>query len=187
MFLRSLNLAAPFWIAIVILLSMRTWFDDILLYESIIVSSLLGMTIYSIVYFSFFKFISHQYNFTYELFLSTIVSFLLFYSLSTATILNIDRSKSFHVIAFIYDKQPVSQLEFRIKLIKKFSESEWNSYNSRINEQIKRGIIVKKDGFISLGSKGNFIYHFSNSLAEIFSLEGWFESKQQFTTTLEVD
>jgi len=186
MFLRSLNLAAPFWIAIVLLLSIRTWFDDFLLYESIILSSLLGMSMYSILYFSIFKFIFNKYNFTYELFLSIVVSTLLFYSLSTATILNIDRSKSFHVIAFIYEKEPVSQLEFKIELIEKFSESEWNSYNLRMNEQIKRGIILKDDGFISLSSKGNFIYHFSNFLAKIFLLEGWFESKNQFYNTSEV-
>ena len=177
MFLRSLNLAAPFCIAILLLLSMRTWFDNFLLYESIILSSLLGITIYSIFYFIFCRFIFRKLDFTYELFLSVIVSVLFFYSFSTATILNIDRSKSFHIIAFIYDKEPVTQIEFKIKLIEKFSEYEWNSYNLRLNEQIKRGIIIKNDGFISLSSKGKIIYHSSNFLADKFLLKGWFESR----------
>lgn len=109
----------------------------------------------------------------YESIVSVLVSSLFFYSISMSTVLNIDRSKSFYVINLLHNSQPISESDLKTKISQKFGDKEYNSYQSRILEQAKRGIVTKENNKYVLSFIGNLIWQISNFLAKIFNLSGW--------------
>lgn len=150
-----------------------------LLFEQILISVVLAL-IFSFYLGKFlarkFKFqfwFEGQIHFRYLLIIFAAITFLL----STSTILNIDRSRSFYVLSWV-NKGEVSIQNNSINLLAVHSSEKYNSKGivMRILEQRDRGIINKSGHKLKLSFKGKVTLFVANFLARTYSLNGWREN-----------
>ena len=169
---RVLFLTGPFTLSVAILYFLQFFNVQILLYEKILLATLLGIT---------FQLIVHYYTnrnnlklvLNFEFLVSILLSSIIFYSFCFSTILNVDRSKSLYVLLWVHDLGPVSEIELAKKISVKYGVFDRDTYEQRIEEQIQRGLISTSAGKLNLTQKGNLIYESANSLAHLFKLAGW--------------
>ena len=142
---------------------------DLFLYESILISIFLSLLLSFLLLnkkISFNKWVS-----------SALLTSTMFYSLSFSTIMNIDRSRSLHVISWIHDTGPISYEELEKKIRVKYGEFDRNFIKQRLDEQTKRNILTYRENSYTLTQLGNIIWVVSQFLAKVFKLEGWFDAK----------
>jgi hypothetical protein len=173
---RVLFLTGPFTLSAVTLYFLQFFNVQILLYEKILLATLLGIT---------FQLIVHYYTnrnnlklvLNFEFLVSILLSSIIFYSFCFSTILNVDRSKSLYVLLWVHDLGPVSEIELANKISLKYGVFDRDTYEQRIEEQIQRGLISTSAGNLNLTQKGNLIYESANLLAHLFKLAGWNKAK----------
>lgn len=91
--------------------------------------------------------------------------------------MNIDRSRSLHVISWIHDTGPISHVELEKKIRVKYGQFDRNFIEQRLDEQTKRNILTYRENSYTLTQFGNIIWAISEFLAKVFKLEGWFDTK----------
>ena len=102
----------------------------------------------------------------------------LFFTIFQTALLNVDRSRSFYIIGWVHSQK----VQFRADIpdFSKVNSSEkLNPYamEQRLNEQIDRGHIVKKDNNLTLSVSGSSLFYTAEILAKIFKLNHWLENK----------
>jgi hypothetical protein len=92
----------------------------------------------------------------------------------------IDRSKSLYVIQWVGEQKNATREEiFNAKGVQ-VNSLDFDYINLRIEEQIKRKIIVNNQDQLSLSNYGKIIYSIANVIAKIFALKNW--NSQKFKT-----
>jgi Ca2+/Na+ antiporter len=97
------------------------------------------------------------------------------YSLQSTLLLNVDRSRSFYVLAWV-DRYPISSQNLESSILENVRSPEKVSsfaIEQRIDEQIRRGYIREKSGILDLTSKGSFMLKLSELLAQMYRLQNW--------------
>jgi hypothetical protein len=157
---------------IFILIMMRRIAPNFLLFESIILATLLPMIFFLLVnklrnIKIFFKNIFASPLVTI-LFSSLIIFNLLFFSL-----MMVDRSKSLYVIKWVGDSQPISRenLFKQVGVIKNSNDEQY--IEIRIKEQLYRKVLSENGGLLHLTAYGSLLKNFADMTAKIFLLKGW--------------
>lgn len=153
----------------ILLFVMRKFSNTTLLFDQIVLSTLL-----SIVIFFVSDFLSHR-RFVISRLKSLLVIGLLIGNFYSYTLMNIDRSRSFYVLNWI-DKD---KLYFeRNNLVSKVASQEANEIDAieqRVFEHQSRGLLnIENSGKITLTLMGKLTLKISNFFANVFSLQGWF-------------
>lgn len=97
------------------------------------------------------------------------------YSLQSTFLLNVDRSRSFYVLAWV-DRYPISSQNLENDILENVRSPEKDSFfaiKQRIDEQVKRGYIREESGILDLTSKGSFMLKLSKLLANLYRLQNW--------------
>lgn len=104
----------------------------------------------------------------------TLLSILLFWSFAQFTLLNIDRSRSFFLIAWV-DQGKVAMTNDSYSFAKVSSPEVLNlkGMTQRVDEQISRGILKKDNNRLELTIKGKIVLETSKFLAREYKLTGW--------------
>jgi hypothetical protein len=91
-----------------------------------------------------------------------------------STILNVDRSRSFYVLSWT-DKDLVSYNGEILNVAKVHSDEKLGltGVETRINEQISRGLISRHQNELALTRQGKFYLFIANTLAKIYILDHW--------------
>ena len=91
-----------------------------------------------------------------------------------STILNIDRSRSFYVLAWTH-KNLISYENGILNLTKVQSDEKLGltGIETRINEQISRGLITKKSSELNLSKFGKVYYFCAEKIAVVYRLDNW--------------
>ena len=110
-----------------------------------------------------------------DIIIGVLASFLIL----TSTIVNIDRSRSFYIIAWVYENE-VKQSNLQVDFTEVLSSEKKNSngMSERLQEQIARGFIRNEGSMLKLTLKGAILYEISSGMASIFHLEGWFRNSR---------
>ena len=100
------------------------------------------------------------------------------YLTTTLALLNVDRSRSFYVLAWV-DQYELSSSENERDFSPVQSEEvqALNPINSRITEQINRGFISTERKTLELTNKGKFALSSAEFFAKYFRLSGWHRNK----------
>ena len=103
-----------------------------------------------------------------------IVICLLVFTLAQSSLLNIDRSRSFYVLAWV-DQAKVIKDNEKIVLLDIFSEEgiALKPIQDRVLEQEKRGLLTVNDEIYTLTQRGRFVLWFANHLGRIYNLTMW--------------
>jgi hypothetical protein len=136
-----------------------------LLFEQIILGSFL---VFIVIWF-WQKFIAKKSILTILL-LSMSASILV----EQSTILNIDRSRSFYVLAWTH-KNLISFENGILDLTKVQSDEKLGltGIETRINEQISRGLMTKRSSELKLSNFGKVYYFCAEKIAIIYRLDNW--------------
>ena len=99
---------------------------------------------------------------------------ILFISLANLSLVNIDRSRSFYLLAWVGDSK-VFQYDSRLDLSMVLSSESSNidAIKVRLNEQISRGLVSQGGSEYSLTNLGKTYLLISDILADWFELENW--------------
>ena len=99
-----------------------------------------------------------------------LVALLLSYSVTTSSIMTIDRSRSVYVLSWIDELSSVERIEFFVE--SKFGGVEKSALSQRIDEQIQRNL-VESDGNsrLTLTWSGKLFLKIARLTAVIFNLE----------------
>jgi predicted PurR-regulated permease PerM len=149
------------------------------LFEQLILTSILAAIFIFAIFYLLRRVNKRQnQNFTDYIYL-IIVASLLFAFLAPNCILNIDRSRSFYVLSWV-DQNEIS-FGADGKLVTSIKSPEAlniSGVRERISEQINRGLIVRDKNRLSLTFSGRIVLRFSNFVAQIYNLDGWFRNRQ---------
>ncbi len=168
-------LVQPLLAGFSILFCLRQFTQQILLFESILLSIII--TILFNVWLIWARRKKQSEKFVYEDFLAITLSLVLFYSISASTVLNVDRSKSFYVISWVHDLGPISEKNLALKLRTRYGEYDSISIHQRLLEQKARGIFIVEDDLYQTSILGNIYWHAANGIASVFNLSGWYSAK----------
>jgi len=141
-----------------------------LLFEQILISGFLAH-----LFVTLFQF---KINFlTYDLKKSlrnSLIGFMIYVLVALFTILNIDRSRSFYVLSWV-DKGALICSNSSLDLSKVRSKEKLNptGISSRLEEQVKRGLILKSDSVCQLTQYGELYLFSAEVIAKIFKLRNW--------------
>ncbi len=116
-----------------------------------------------------------QVYFKKTLFVSLVMA-LIFYNLTTATLLNIDRSRSFYVLAWL--DEDLLRVDTEGRLINYATSKEsinLEAISERLEEHRGRFFVTNEYKLTTLGKEAVRVSHL---LARIFTLEGWFKNNQ---------
>lgn len=100
-------------------------------------------------------------------------TFLVFLQFSLGVPLNIDRSRSFHVLLWVSELQPIDEAALLSTVQENLGRDDAEGVVLRLSEHVQRGLIIAKDGEYELSLPGQCIVTTSNWLADVFSLTGW--------------
>jgi hypothetical protein len=107
--------------------------------------------------------------------LGSILSVVFFINLGLQSFTNVDRSRSFYIFQWVECSEGrVDAKNLRVLILNKYGEDELKSYDKRLIEQKKRGLIKEMDGYLFTTTNSRFILKISDFLAIKFSLDGWF-------------
>lgn len=145
-------------------------FGNDLLLEQILIS---GFLVHLIITLFHFKINLLTYDLKKSL-RNSLLGFLIYLLVALFTILNIDRSRSFYVLSWV-DKGVVICSSSGLDLSKVKSREKLNpsGISSRIEEQVKRGLILKSDSICKLTQYGELYLFSAEVIAEIFKLNNW--------------
>jgi len=104
---------------------------------------------------------------------SILVGFLLTILLISNTLINVDRSRSFYVISWV-NNGSVRLVDNELKLSVNSSEAtDIAAIQMRLDEQIERGLLLKKGDIFEISGRGRLALKVANALAYAFNLENW--------------
>jgi hypothetical protein len=98
----------------------------------------------------------------------------LFISLANLSLVNIDRSRSFYLLAWVGDSKVIendSGLDLSMVLSSEIRNID--AINVRLNEQISRGLVSQSGSEYRLTNLGKVYLLMSNVVADWFKLENW--------------
>lgn len=164
--------ALPFWVFLVsnlFLFVERQYFQfDLLLFEQIIYTNL-SVCAFLLV---FRKFLVRRLNLsTRDVIQLIVIGFLASCLVIPNTLLNVDRSRSFYVLAWVdAGKVSLKNGEFVIRA-ESLEASDEGGIAQRIVEQQDRGLIQEDQ--MTLTAKGKFFLDLADFLSRVFKLENW--------------
>jgi hypothetical protein len=99
---------------------------------------------------------------------------LIIFSMAQATILNIDRSRSFYLLAWVQEGK-VALVEDGVNLSQVISgeANSTTSIHDRVIEQSQRGLIALEGEDYRLTKKGKVVLWISELVGKVFKLEYW--------------
>lgn len=99
---------------------------------------------------------------------------LVFFTITTSTLVNVDRSRSIYVLSWISEGRVELNNNF-IGLDQVRSKEKMNidGVKQRINEQIERGLVTQSGNKLELNKSGLVIVLISKFVAKVFNLNGW--------------
>ena len=99
---------------------------------------------------------------------------LLTFLILTSTVVNIDRSRSFYVLGWVYKNEVrESQNHIDLSTVTSSEKLNLNGVVQRIKEQETRGLLIKNGTVENLSTTGKVVYRISSIFARAFHLEGW--------------
>ena len=102
--------------------------------------------------------------------IGVLITFLILIS----TVVNIDRSRSFYVLGWVYKNEVrESQNHIDLSTVTSSEKKNLDGITQRINEQETRGLLIKNGTLVNLISTGKVVYRISSIFASAFHLEGW--------------
>jgi hypothetical protein len=151
---------------ILVFFIIRLIWNTSLIFEQIVISSLVAVLIIS----SISKYFNRL----------TIANLLIIFLLSSTSaqffanvILNVDRSRSFYVLSWVrYEKITLKNGNLDYSLVQSTEKNSYEAITQRLKEQTERGLIRVSDK-CELTVRGKMTVHISDFLANAFSLEGW--------------
>lgn len=173
LFLAVIVLEVIFCFALVWVLR-RFFISGDLLFEQLTFTSVLGPTFLWVL----FRFLKSRARTSKEAITSfswmTLLSIILFWSVAQFTLLNIDRSRSFFLIAWV-DQEKVEMTNEGYAFTKVSSPEKLNykGMAQRVDEQISRGILKRSNNRLELTGKGRIVLETSKFLAREYKLTGW--------------
>ncbi len=103
---------------------------------------------------------------------------LIVFTVAQASILNIDRSRSFYVLAWVQEgKVLVTGNQIDLSKVVSAEASSMTSIQARLIEQSQRGLVTIKEGKYSLTKKGILVLRISDLIAGVFKLELWAKNR----------
>ena len=98
----------------------------------------------------------------------------LFVSLANFSLLNIDRSRSFYLLAWIdQSKVRESNSNLDLGMVLSSENRNVNAFQVRINEQVSRGLVSLNGNQYDLTGLGEVYLLISKKAADMFDLENW--------------
>lgn len=171
---RLLSLLTPFLVATLLFILLRFLFTSLLLFESLLISTSVSLILSNV--FLFRKNLKKDVD-LYTLAISASLSALMFFSVGFSCIMTVDRSKSFYVISWIHDLQPVKSNVLESAIRNKYGEYDKSYINQRIKEQATRKIIISDKDEYRLSKIGQFYWGYASLISKIFNLQGWNQNK----------
>jgi hypothetical protein len=106
------------------------------------------------------------------------VAALVFFDVGQFTLLNIERSRSFYVIAWVAEGKVNSTTSGVITQgVQSFEALNPAAVSQRVIENKDRGLFIVKGGKYQLTTLGQAFLKLSNFLAKNYRLRGWFDNK----------
>ena len=107
-----------------------------------------------------------------------IIAVLSFQLIAPSSILNIDRSRSFYVLSWVKDGNVhIKDNGLILTGVKSHEALDPDAIESRLNEQLSRGLINKLNGDYKLTFRGSLMVKIADTLSALFKLQGWDENK----------
>jgi hypothetical protein len=98
----------------------------------------------------------------------------LFISLANLSLVNIDRSRSFYLLAWVGDSKVIEDDSgLDLGMVLSNESRSIDAINVRLNEQISRGLVSQSGSEYRLTNLGKVYLLMSNVVAEWFKLENW--------------
>jgi hypothetical protein len=99
---------------------------------------------------------------------------LIFFTITSLTLVNVDRSRSIYVLSWISeDRVKLNNNYIDLAQVKSTEKLNIDGVRQRINEQIKRGLVIKDGNQLELSKGGLVIVLISKYVAKVFNLNGW--------------
>lgn len=150
-----------------LLIIVRQLTNTSLLYDEILIVSLISSIGLSIFYYTKRKSFLNSCRILIVLFLFATTIF-------SSTLLNIDRSRSLYVLSWIDNSQIVEKVNGSLEINVISSEAlDTNAIFQRVNEHKKRGLIVQQNEIFKLSAAGKAILYSAKVLASVYNLDGW--------------
>ncbi len=159
-------------IALFLLFLFRKVVPTGILFDQIVTVSLVVFFLFSTVIFLLKK--NARMAFPMNLVQLSVSSTLIFILFSTLTLVNIDRSRSFYVLAWVHqDLVSYRNGVFDLTRVNSSEAKSQSEIEQRLLEQIKRGLITTTREKIILTDRGIFVLNLSNLSATLFDLSHW--------------
>jgi len=156
---------------LILLVFRKLQFLGDLLFEQIVLSSLCSLFSILILRYFFNK------QKILELFIVGLIGALTFFMLSSFSLVNIDRSRSFYVLAWADEGKIRTSVEMLdLSNVVSLEKSNVIAIKTRIDEQVARGLIVEKEGLFGLTKYGKLYLKISKFLAATYNLQNWHEN-----------
>lgn len=160
----------------IILFFERIFYSNSLLYEQILLATLMGILLSSMIFRVLSKIKKSPTNSSLTM-PYILVGALLFYSFGFSVIMTVDRSKSLYVLNWVHQLQPVTVKELQVALEGKYNSYDKSYIEQRISEQVRRGVFEEANGAIAVSRIGSFYWSTANLIAKALNLKGWFASR----------
>jgi len=155
--------------SLVFLILWRVFNSTNLLFDQILLLSIITFVLASIMSSSSFSDIKIL---KWEKVIVSLLAACLFYIFGTAVLLNVDRSRSLYIFAW------VSECNKSMDCIQNFvsenyGERGWQEVLLRLQEQDSRGLMSISNGRVELSKMGNVVLYTASFSAQLFHLEGF--------------
>lgn len=149
-----------------------------LLFEQVFVASFMGPVCLLFIYKISPRFQGLKQIAPCEIGYLLIIAVLSFQLIVPSSILNIDRSRSFYVLSWVKDGNVhIKDNGLVLTGVKSHEALDVDAIDSRLNEQISRGLINKLNGDYELTLRGSLMVKIADILSILFKLQGWNENK----------
>jgi hypothetical protein len=163
---------------IIVLKMLREFHDNTDIFGQISLVSLLVFIFAWVIYFLRIKRGYKLDIFTASL--SSILIALLFFTINQFVLVNVDRSRSFYVIAWAKEgKLCYDEKKLVLKDIKSFEVLNTYAIDQRVSEQVHRGILSRTtpSNCLKTTQVGNIYFAVAESVSSFFNLQGWRTNK----------
>lgn len=110
---------------------------------------------------------------TFDISLILLIS-LIFFTITSLTLVNVDRSRSIYVLSWISEgRVQLNNNYISLDQVRSTEKLNIDGVEQRINEQIKRGLVIQDGNKLELNKGGLVIVFISKFVAKVFNLNGW--------------
>jgi hypothetical protein len=150
-----------------ILLIFRFYFSDIAVFDAILISTIILLTINVLIG------LLKRESFIIDI-KDMIISLLVIYISFATVLVNVDRSRSVFVLSWVGNNLvKVDPLGYDLSLVRSYTSRDYDGIEMRLNEHVKRNLIQTNDPQVSLTNYGRALLEIFKFSAKVFNLQGF--------------